>query len=98
MPGATVLRSHGSELNLATDFAFVLIGYRPDTAFLSSLGIRIDPESLAPFHDPLTMETNVPGLFVAGGVVGGRFNNKVFIENGRLHGGMILKAISARRH
>jgi thioredoxin reductase (NADPH) len=38
------------------------------------------------------METNVPGLYVAGGLVGGKFNNKVFIENGREHGKSIVAA------
>jgi thioredoxin reductase len=38
-------------------------------------------------------ETTVPGLFVAESVVAGVYNNRVFIENGRLHGGMIAAAI-----
>jgi len=97
LPGETALVSNGSARSVKTDAAFVLIGYRPDVRFLASLGIRIDPESLVPFHNPQTMETNVPGLYIAGGLVGGRFNNKVFIENGRLHGAMIVDAIAHRR-
>jgi len=74
------------------DAVFILIGYLPDCQFLKSLGINIDPETLAPVHDASSMETNVPGLYVAGGLVGGKFNNKVFIENGREHGKSIVAA------
>lgn len=93
-PGVTELESAGDRWTMKTGFAFILIGYRPDLSFLRSLGIAIDPETLAPVHDPVTMETNVPGLFVAGGLVGGKFNNKVFIENGREHGKKIVAALS----
>lgn len=94
-PGSTVLRrSDGSMLGRPTDFAFTLIGYEADVGFLRECGVGIDPETGGPVHDPATMETGVRGLFVAGGLVGGRFNNKIFIENGRLHGKLIVDAIS----
>ncbi|HMD14618.1 MAG TPA: YpdA family putative bacillithiol disulfide reductase [Bacteroidota bacterium] len=92
-PGATIVNSPNGEVSVKTDFACILIGYRPDVEFLRSLGIAIDPDSLAPAFNSETMETNIPNLFVAGGLVGGRFNNKVFIENGRGHGPMIVSAI-----
>ncbi len=95
--GVTVVeKTGGGALEIETDFAFVLIGYRPDVSFLRSLGIEIDPATLVPAHNPETYETNIPGLFVAGGLVGGRFNNKVFIENGREHGKKIVAAIQHR--
>lgn len=93
-PECTIVEDNkGDRIELKTDFAFILIGYRPDVSFLQSLGIEIAPDALAPVHDPATMETNVLNLFVAGGMVGGKFNNKVFIENGREHGKKIVKAI-----
>lgn len=93
-PGVTLVEGAGGEVTeLGTDFTFVLIGYRPDVSFLKSLGIAIDPDTLVPAHHPETFETNVPGLFVAGGLVGGRFNNKVFIENGREHGKKIVASL-----
>lgn len=93
--GRTELQNTGGTTwEVDTDFAFILIGYRPNTNFLQSSGIRVDGDSLAPHYDPDTMETNVPGLFVAGGMVGGRFNNRVFIENGREHGTLIVRAIT----
>lgn len=95
--GATVVRdATGERRDLPTDAAFTLIGYEADVPFLRGCGIGVDPESGAPLHDPATMETGVPGLFVAGGLVGGRFNNKVFIENGREHGAKIVAAFAAR--
>jgi len=81
---------------VAFDFAFVLIGYEPDSAFLESAGITLDPATLAPACHPETHETTVPGLFVAGSVVAGRETNKIFVENGRLHGRNIVAAIVSR--
>jgi thioredoxin reductase (NADPH) len=97
-PSATLLTgSDGTVTERKSDFVFVLTGYRTDVAFLRSLGIQVEADSLAPVYNPGTMETNVPGLFVAGGLVGGRFNNKVFIENGREHGKLIIPEILRRR-
>ena len=94
-PGFTRLKDFNNKpWDNKNDFVFILIGYRPDVSFLTSIGVDVDPDSLAPCHNPETMETNLPNLFVAGGMVGGRFNNKVFIENGREHGKKIVAAIS----
>lgn len=96
-PGCTIVRSsEGKPGEEEAEFAFILIGFRPDVGFLKSMGISIDPDSLAPAHDPETMETNVANLFVAGGMVGGRFNNRVFIENGREHGKKIVACLKSR--
>ena len=83
-------------LELENDFTFVLIGFHPDTTHLRSYGVAIDPETLAPVHDPETLETNVPGLYVCGSIVAGKNNNKIFVENGRLHGATIVSAIMKR--
>ena len=81
---------------MANDFVLALIGYHPDYPFLESMGIEIEPEKGRPVHDPETLETNVPGLYVAGGMVSGRETNKIFIENGRFHGGKIVSHLAAR--
>jgi thioredoxin reductase (NADPH) len=78
---------------IPTDFTFVLIGFLPDAEFLKAQQIPLDPQTLAPFHDPETMETPVRGLYVAGSVAAGRETNKIFVENGRLHGAKIVRAI-----
>lgn len=57
------------------------------------MGIELNEETGAPFHDPETMETNVAGIYVAGVIAAGNNANEIFIENGRFHGGMIAKHI-----
>ena len=78
---------------IENDTLFVMIGYCPDTSLLKQAGVQIEPESAAPVHNPETMETNVPGIYVAGSIAAGKFNNKIFIENGRAHGKLIVDAI-----
>jgi thioredoxin reductase (NADPH) len=82
---------------IANDTVFVMIGYCPDTSLLRQAGVEIDADSQAPVHNPQTMETNVRGIFVAGSIAAGRFNNKIFIENGRAHGRLIVDAIASSR-
>lgn len=85
------------EKHLPTNFTFILIGYHPDTQHLERFGIEILPDTLAPRYDEKTFETNVRGLYVAGSIVAGKNNNKVFVENGRLHGAVIVHAIHSKR-
>ena len=80
----------------ATTTVFLLTGYRPDTALLEGAGVRVDPQTQQPEHDPRTLETNVPGLFVAGGAVTGMDTSNIFIENGRFHGEKIVQVIADR--
>jgi thioredoxin reductase (NADPH) len=54
------------------------------------LGVGIDEQTEIPAYDPATMETNVPGLYIAGVIAAGHDANKIFIENGREHGGLIV--------
>jgi thioredoxin reductase (NADPH) len=92
-----VLQCPDGVRTVPADFVLVMIGFRPDTQGLTGCGIAIDPATLAPQHDPETYETNVPGLYVAGSVVAGKNNNKIFVENGRLHGAVIVRAILSRK-
>lgn len=78
---------------LANDFVLAMTGYRPDHRLLEEAGVRIDPASGAPLYDPATMETNVPGLFVAGVLAAGNEANAIFIENGRLHAQPIVRRV-----
>lgn len=75
---------------------FALTGYHPSTKFFDQLGVRYDPVTLRPQHDPQTFETNVAGVYLAGSVVSGRQNGEIFIENGRFHGECLIKAIASR--
>jgi thioredoxin reductase (NADPH) len=95
---ADAVRLRGKHaLELPCDAVFVMIGYRPDNSLLRKAGVDFDAESLAPLHDAETMQTNVHGLFVAGSIAAGKYNNKIFIENGRLHGVQIVRHIKNRR-
>lgn len=90
------IEQDGATEDLPADAVLVLIGYHTDREFLSRCGVDIDPVSLVPRHDPGTLETNVPNLFLAGGVVAGRDSAPVFIENGRLHGETVVSLIASR--
>jgi thioredoxin reductase (NADPH) len=58
-------------------------------------GVRLS-EREAPVHDPETFETNVPGLYIAGGAIAGVDTGTIFIENGRFHGEKIIDVICRR--
>lgn len=81
---------------LPADAAYVLVGYTPDVDFLRSTGVRVDPETLVPEHDPATCESNVPGLYVAGTIQAGRRTDLIFIENSRDHGPIIVDHLVKR--
>ncbi len=78
---------------LANDYVFAMTGYRPDFAFLESLGVRIAGKDHTPAYDQETLESNVPGIYLAGVIVAGARTNEIFIENGRFHGRKIAEAI-----
>lgn len=80
-------------VQIETDFVFVLTGYLPDTDLMKKCGIEINPETKEPMYNEKTFETNVPNLYVAGTLTAGIRTEKVFIENGRLHGINIVKDI-----
>ncbi len=93
---AVVVETAGERREIAADAVLLLTGYRADPAFLQSAGVELDDVTLIPRHDPITFETNVPNLFVAGGQLAGVRTGTIFIENGRFHGEQIAKALAAR--
>jgi thioredoxin reductase (NADPH) len=74
-------------------FVFLLTGYHPDFAFLEALGVRFQGTDRTPVFDPQTLESNVPGLFLAGVILAGTRTNEIFIENGRFHGAQIATGL-----
>jgi thioredoxin reductase (NADPH) len=92
---ATIATASGDE-RLRADFVYVMTGFAPNTDLLRHVGVPIDPTSGIPAHDETTLETTVPGLFIAGVVVAGFDANKVFIENGRYHGDKIVARLLGR--
>jgi thioredoxin reductase (NADPH) len=81
------------EKEVINDFVFAMTGYHPDHSFLNEIGIQIDPNSGRPLFNAETMETNIPGIFIAGVIAAGNNANEIFIENGRFHGGQIADSI-----
>ena len=80
----------GDEHEIHADHVYLLTGFSPNVDLLKATGVPIDPKTGIPRHDPATLETSVPGLFIAGVVIAGFDANKVFIENGRYHGERIV--------
>jgi thioredoxin reductase (NADPH) len=90
---ADILTPDGT-VTVPNDYVIALTGYQPNFDFLRRAGILLsDDERLQPFYDPATMETNIPGLYLAGVVCGGMNTHVWFIENSRIHAGMIIKKI-----
>jgi thioredoxin reductase (NADPH) len=58
--------------------------------------VRVQDGTMVPEHDAETLETNVPGLYLAGAVISGRETNRIFIENGRFHGEAAIKHLAER--
>jgi thioredoxin reductase (NADPH) len=85
-PDSVLLRAPEGEVRVKNDFVFALVGYHPDYDFLRSLGVQLTPDESRPIVNSETLETNVPGIYVAGVIVAGSKTNEIFIENGRFHG------------
>ncbi len=94
-PGRVWVSNHAGEHSLPVAQVFALTGYHPDFEFLRSLGVSLDPATNKPKMDPQTHESNVPGIFLAGVVIGGNHTSEIFIENGRFHGKQIVAALAA---
>ena len=92
-PSSVVLRREGTgeAEEIDNDFVLALTGWKADHAPLRSLGVAIDEATDVPIHDPSTMETDVGGIYLAGVIAAGHDANKIFIENGREHGELIVR-------
>lgn len=92
---AIIELSTGDRRDVPADAVLLLTGYHPDFDLLERAGVSLGARR-APAFNPDTMETNVPGLYVAGGLVGGLDTGAIFIENGRFHGEKIVHAYLTR--
>ncbi|MEP7066410.1 MAG: YpdA family putative bacillithiol disulfide reductase [Gemmatimonadota bacterium] len=90
---AVTIDTLGVSATLPADRVYVMTGFAPNVDLLRQAAVAIDPVTGVPAHDDATLETDVPGIFIAGVVVAGFDANKVFIENGRFHGEKILARI-----
>ncbi len=84
-------------LRVDADFVLLLIGYIMDPTLLRFLGVELYGPGLAPRVDPQTMETNVPGIYVAGTAAAGtQLSFKLFIENCHVHVVCILRDLAGQ--
>ncbi|WP_312296310.1 YpdA family putative bacillithiol disulfide reductase [Chryseobacterium sp.] len=83
-------------LEIENDFVLAMTGYLPDFDFLKNSGIELKGDCLNPFYNPETMETNIPNLYLAGVVCGGKDTHLWFIENSRIHANMIINHILSK--
>ena len=92
-----IIETPEGEVTIENDFALLLTGYRPNFGFLQNMGIKLsDDGKKIPQYDEETMETNVPGIFLAGVICGGVETHKWFIENSRVHAKMIMEHIGSK--
>lgn len=92
-----IIETPGGRQIIENDFVVALTGYKPNFKFLRSLGIQLsDDGNYFPTYDPETMESNVPGLYLAGVICGGMETHKWFIENSRIHAKIITRNIKQK--
>jgi thioredoxin reductase (NADPH) len=96
-PASVALRSEatGELSEIPNDWVLAMTGWKASPTLLAELGVPVDGDSGIPEHDPETMETPVPGVFIAGVLAAGHDANRIFIENGRWHGRAIVASIEA---
>jgi thioredoxin reductase (NADPH) len=95
--GSIILQKENQfPIEIKNDFVFALTGYHPNYDFLRSCGIALIGNDLTPILNSDTFETNVADLYVAGSIIAGKNNNSIFIENGRLHGKIIVDSIKKK--
>jgi thioredoxin reductase (NADPH) len=93
-PHAVVLDTPRGAERVKAEHVYLMLGYQPNTELLAHVGVPIDSRTGIPRHDPATMETAVPGVFIAGVIASGYDANKTFIENGRYHGELIARKLT----
>ena len=95
---SVTIKTRNETFTLENDFVIAMTGYKPDFDMLKKLGVHLEGESSAPAYNPETMETNLPGLYLAGVVCGGMDTHKWFIENSRIHAEQIFKHIAVKQY
>jgi len=85
-------------ITIENDLVLALTGYQPNFSFLEKAGITLSQDAKRyPAYHPDTMETNMPGIYLAGVVCGGMDTQVWFIENSREHADKIITHIAGKR-
>jgi len=94
-PEHVVVRTATGEQRIPASHVYTMTGYLPETGLLEAAGVPVDAATGIPMHDPLTMATPVEGIYLAGVIASGFKANRIFIENGRDHGDLIVAHLHA---
>lgn len=90
-------KQEGKVKTIPNDFVMAMTGYRPNFDLLKSMGVMLQEEDcMRPVYNAETMETNIPGIFLAGVICGGLETHKWFIENSRAHAKLIINHLSKK--
>jgi len=90
-PTSVILNTPDGKVELANDWVLAMTGYQPNYELFKKIGIEsANDEFLTPIHHEETLETNMPNVYIAGVINGGLKTSKYFIENTRIHSGMII--------
>ncbi|GAB4433726.1 MAG: NAD(P)-binding domain-containing protein [Anaerolineae bacterium] len=97
-PQHVVLQSvvDGSRVEHPTDFVLLATGFRADMSLYEMAGVLLEGPRRVPWVNPKTMESNVPGLYLAGTTTAGQAQDRyrVFIENSHEHVAKIVQHIT----
>jgi thioredoxin reductase (NADPH) len=96
-PDRIGVQTPGGEIEIANNVVFAMTGYTADLAFLQRCQVRLTECGTRPSYFGATMETNCPGVFLAGAVAGGTHTHEISIENGRHHGRLVAAAVTRAR-
>lgn len=97
-PREVVLEGQDGRFTIENDFVLAMTGYKPNYELLGRLGLEIpNDDHQIPVHDPETLETSLPNVYLAGVVCAGMKTSTLFIENTRDHGEIIIRQILAHR-
>jgi putative YpdA family bacillithiol system oxidoreductase len=92
-----IFNQEGQTMEIENDFVLALTGYQPDYNFLANAGVLIqDDENKTPYTNSDTLESNIPGLYLAGVILGGMHTGKYFIETSKDHGQKIINHILSK--
>jgi thioredoxin reductase (NADPH) len=93
--GAVLMGENGRTIDVAADFVLLLIGYEADMTLCKLAGVELKGPGQMPVFDPMTMQTNVPGVYLAGTAVGGTQERyAIFIENCHVHAERIVASLT----
>jgi len=77
-PDTVIVETPASRETLRNDFVFAMTGYHLDFEFLESMGVRFEGPDRQPVCNQETLESSVPGIYLAGVILAGDRTNEIF--------------------